>query len=173
MENQFKCSYCKHIIKESDIVCPHCKFPLKGTELEKSTFIGQQVLKKGTIKDAGAVRKTASYILLIIGVINTAISLLGFFVSAGDNVGFVMSLVVGLIFIILSRKAKQNSFYPLVIGLSLLLTIYIINGILDPNTIVNGIGGKMAYLGGLIYGIVMTYKERIIKKEHKNLETVS
>jgi hypothetical protein len=165
----YKCSYCKININEAYDFCPNCKYPIKGTEKEQSIFIGQQILKKGTIEDANIVRKNASYILLIIGIVNVVSTIFWHLQSRMHMIDLIVGLFVGIVFIFLSRKARKVVYYPFVIGFILLLLIYIINGLVDTKSIIDGIGLKIAYLGFLIYGFYITHQEKIIKKEHNNL----
>jgi hypothetical protein len=169
MNESYTCNYCKSSVTEADDFCPNCKYPLKGTEKEKSIFIGQQVLKKGTISDAKIVRKNASYILLFIGIVNLLVPMIRFLISSSYIVEFIIGLIIGVLFIVLSFKARKVVYYPFIIGIIFLLFIYIINGIIQPESIIAGISWKIFYLGGLTYGIYLTYQEKLIKKEHKNL----
>ena len=44
---ELKCPNCKEAVSQVEIECENCKFPLAGTEKEKSIFIGKQIANKG------------------------------------------------------------------------------------------------------------------------------
>jgi len=171
MEATKTCNYCKKEVRENEVFCPNCNYPLQGSDKEKSVFIGQQVLKKGTINDARSFRKSSRILLIYLGCINLLSPLL-YFISEGDFffIDFLLHLLIGSVFLVLARKAKEPVLYPFIVGLGLLVLIYIFNGIIDPSSIAKGMIWKGVNISLLIIGFVLTYMEREIKREHKNLQ---
>ena len=182
MTDDNKCAYCKNSVKESDEFCPNCKFPLRGTEKEKSIFIGQQILKKDTIKKAIRARKFAKYIMIFIGLWYVLYPMINLF-SNNYTIGDLIQLFIGLIFIvfgIISNKIPQFSLL-IAIGLLLLNVIFITIVVYNLNSplfreasdFIEYAFKELIKIGLLIYALYKTRQEIQIKKEHQNLHSIN
>ena len=182
MTDDFKCSYCKNPIKESDEFCPSCKFPLKGTEKEKSIFIGQQILKKDTIKKAIGARKFAKYIMIFIGLWYVLYPMINLF-SNNYTIGDLIQLFIGLIFIVLGLISNKTPQFSLLIAIGLLLlnvifitiVVYKIKSPIfsEATDFIRYIFKEIIKIGLLIYALYKTRQEIQIKKEHQNLNSIN
>lgn len=160
---------CNVIVKESDDFCPNCKYPLKGTEKERSLFIGQQILKKDKVSLAKGHRKVTKYILIFLGAINL-ISLVFAWITANISpVDNYIPLLLGFTFIVLAIKAEKKPLISISVGLGILLILYFTNYLIDPESLLTGLKFKIMVIGMFIYGLVVNIQAQNIQKEHKNL----
>lgn len=148
------CPSCKSTCFELDEKCEICNFPLKGNEKEKAVFIGQKYAKKQKADDGVKAINKNRNLLFAIGGFNIVISPILFLmnrIQIGDGI---LNLIVGLIFIGLGLLAKIQPLVSFILALLLLLGLYLLNYLVDPSTIFNGIILKLIIIGSLIYAIV-------------------
>ena len=182
MTESYKCPHCDYGIKALDEFCPNCKFPLKGTELEKSKFIGQHILKKDKIKIAIAAKKVSKFVLIGLGTWYSIGPLLSL-INGIFNFSGILSLTIGLIFIVFGFFTNKFPIISLVVPMSIMLILIIATIILTYATdlvllkefndfffyLMNELT-KLAFLGTALY---MVINERKIKKEHTNLQKIN
>jgi len=155
------CPNCTAVFSTPINNCAACGYPFSGTDREKSSFIAQQIMKKGDIDDARESLKTAKRTLFIIGTINIVIVLF----MGGSSFYVGLSLFIGAIFILFGFMVKKSPLVFLVIPLLLLLMFYMGDAIADPLTIFNGLVLKIAYVSSLTYAIVRIVRADKLKKE--------
>jgi predicted neutral ceramidase superfamily lipid hydrolase len=160
---------CKEKVKDSDEFCPNCKYPLKGTEKEKSLFVGQQILKKDKVSLAKGHRKVTKYILIFLGVINLISLIITWTFNNINPIDNYIPLVLGFVFISLAIYAEKKPLISISVGLGLLLILYISNYLIDPDSLLSGIKFKIMIIGIFIYGLVVNIQAQKIQEEHKNL----
>ena len=170
MNQLMTCPVCKTDYPDSPELCGKCGFPFAGTDKEKSSFIGQQILKKGKITDTQDSIKRARIILWVVGTLNI---LSCFFFNARDPLYLyyvVAGAAIGVIFIGFGFLAYKKPFLSILIPLVLLLAVYLLQIVDDPGTILEGIVWKVIFLSGLSYGLINIIRANKIRKESEFLE---
>ena len=179
MESNSQCKNCKNPIEETDHICSNCKYPLKGTEKEKSIFIGQQILKKDTIKTAQNYRNFSKLILIGLGLFMIIPELIKLLNGLGSVLELIIGILIGGIFII---SGFLTSKYPIGSVVTGIITIFITDVILvyvifnsfysgqsDPMDIIEWFVKEAFKIGLLVYALYKTVEEKKIKEEHLNL----
>lgn len=162
MENTIVCPTCKTNYETEPETCPKCGFPFSGTEKEKSLFIGQQILKKGKVKDTKDVIKRARIILWVIGGLNLLISPIYY---GGEPVLVIIGLITGVLFIGFGLLASVKPFISILIPLILLILAYTTSAIINPDQFYRGILWKFVFVGVLVYALVSILEAEKLKKE--------
>ena len=164
IENKI-CPACKNSCPFEAMFCEKCEFPFKGTEKEKSIHIGRFIGDKGIIIDAeDALIRSRNLLYIAAGlytlgvIINMSLLLNNLFVLA-FNILIIITFVVSALFL------KKSPLTFLILPLALLLSIYTINFIIDPNTLVQGILFKILIIGSLIYSIYNFVASEKFKKK--------
>lgn len=164
MENKM-CPACKNTSDNDHKICIKCQFPFEGTEKEKSIHIGRFIGDKGIIFDAeDALVKSRNLLFIAAGlyalpvVINISALLTDLFVL-GFNILVIITFVISGVFL------KKSPLTFLILPLALLLAIYTINFLIDPNTLLQGILFKLLIISSLVYSIYnFTASEKFKKK---------
>lgn len=170
MDEIITCHTCKTKYEVQPEKCKKCGFPFAGTEKEKSLFIGQQILKKGSVSDTTDKIKRARIILWVIGGINILSSFLIYYSTPLQEIYIIPEIIIGLIFIGFGFFSYKKPFISILILLILLLLLYVLNAIVDPITIMQGIIFKTIFLSGLIYGLISIVQAEKIRKESEFLK---
>ncbi len=170
MSSKFKCPACQTEYVLQPEFCAECGFPFKGTEQQKSAFIGQQILKKGTVSDTKDKIKRARIILWVIGGLNIIFSLLAYNGSQQQKDLIIASAILGLIFVAFGFLTYRKPFIAMLIPLLLLLLFYTYDAIQDPASIFMGILWKVIFITGLVYGLIGVIKAQRIRGESAYLK---
>jgi len=160
MEETLTCPTCKSDFKTKPVSCSKCGYPFSGTDKERATFIGQQILKKGDVSDTKDKVKRARIILWIIGGINILFSLLIY-----QNFPLLIGVILGLIFIGFGFLTYRKPFISILTPLILLVSYYIFLGIYNPNTLIQGVIWKIVILSSLVFALIGLIKAEKIRKE--------
>ena len=163
MENPIVCPTCKSNYEAKPETCPKCGFPFSGTDKEKSVFIGQQILKKGKIKDTTGFIKVAQIILWIVGGMNLLIAPLFF---TGNPIVVISSVIIGVLFVGFGVLAYQRPFISILIPLIILLVNYTIEGIMNTDILAKGIILKFLFVAGLVFALIRILEAEHMKKEN-------
>jgi len=169
MNNAIICPVCKSNYDSPQEICKTCNFPFSGTEKEKSIFIGQQILKKGSIDDAKVSIKRARIILFLIGGFQILNGFIFYLQNPALEREVIFQLILGLIFIGFGIFVFQNPLVFVSISLGILVSIYLVSAIIDSTTLLKGISWKAVYLFGLIYSLVKILQADKIRKQNKHL----
>jgi hypothetical protein len=168
--NELKnCPTCKTEYELQPEKCGNCGYPFSGTDNEKSHFIAHQILKKGHISDARDSVKNARTILFVIAGFNIVFPFFYFWDVPNNTLSISISVIIGLIFLSFGFLVKKMPFESILIPLILLLFFYIINALIDPMTLFQGIIWKALIVGGLSYSLIRVRKSEKIKKQSKHL----
>ncbi len=162
------CPNCQSEYPETTITCTTCGFPFTATDQEKSAFIARQILKAGEIGDATQSVKSAQNILYGLGIVTCLFS---FFVS-NDNFALILNLLLGIGFLIFGYLVVKSPMQILTLALALLLSIYLLNALIDWTTLFRGIIWKVICVSSLSYAIFKYKKAEKIKKESDYLSKI-
>jgi len=159
------CPTCKTDYEVYPDNCIKCGYPFSGSDKEKATFVGQQILKKGSISDTKDRIKRARTILWIIGAINVLSAFVLYNNSPLQIVYMITGSIIGLIFIGFGFLTYKKPFISILIPFILLLLFYTINAIINPFTLFQGLIWKVVFISGLTYGLVSIIQAEKIRKE--------
>ncbi len=167
MEEQ-KCPNCKEEISQIEIECENCKFPLAGTEKEKSIFIGKQIANKSKIGDAKESQGKAERILYIVGAFQLFNAFRAY--SAGfTKQDVVFYIILGITLIVFGFFSSKKPLLFLTLALLLILGYYVLLYSISPEFLFQGIIWKLVIIGFLGYGIWNTLEAQSLKKKNKFL----
>lgn len=147
------CPSCKSLVFEPDVKCEVCAFPLKGTEKEKALFIGQKYAKNQKKADAKQAINRNKIMLFILGGFNIVVPFFKFVLARGNVFDTIWGFIVGGFFIGLGFLAKIQPLLSFVLALSFLMFGYLIEFLINPSSIFNGLIIKVIIIGVLVYGI--------------------
>ncbi len=147
------CPACKNENNSSNTLCDKCEFPFEGTEKEKSIHIGRFIGDKGIIFDAEDALKKSQYLLFLAAGLYTLPVIINFSFLLNDPFALAFNGLIIITFIVCSLFIKKSPLTFLILPLVLLLAVYTINFIVDPNTLVQGILFKVLIISSLIYSI--------------------
>ncbi len=161
------CPACKTEIEKEIEICTNCEFPFNGTEKQRGIHIGRFINQKGIVNDSDNSIIKSQKILIGIATINLVILLLQF--SKGKleiaDIIFngVLTLIILLCGIFIKKKPITFTFIPLI----LIIAINILNYILDPKSLLNGVFFKIFIIGSLVYSIYLVRESEKFKKKFK------
>lgn len=161
------CPACKKENPEIAIFCETCNYPFEGTEKEKAIHIGRFVTKKGVTVDSEVHINRSRSILLIIAVLNIFAIAMGLAepeLYAMIDIAF--NVVITTVFIWCAVTIKKNPFIKILIPFLLILFINVLNFIVDPNTIAQGIVLKIIYIGSLGYSLYLVKSAEKFRKKY-------
>lgn len=161
------CPACKKENPEIAIFCETCKYPFEGTEQEKAIHIGRFVAKKGVTVDSEIHINRSRSILLIIAVINAFAIVMGLTdpdLYSMIDVGF--NIVITAVFVWCAITIKKNPFIKILIPFLLLLFVNLLNFLVDPNTLAQGIVLKTIYIGSLGYSLYLVKSAENFRKKY-------
>lgn len=161
MENK-SCPSCKNESPSSYDSCSYCKFPFNGTEEEKSKHIGLFISQKRILdKSAEEITKSKNLLFII-----TAFNVVGLFLNEFDTLGLIITIVSTLIILLCAIFLEKNPKILTIIPLGLIFSIYLINFLIEPNTLTKGIMFKILIIGGLSYNLYTLYQADKFKKQN-------
>lgn len=166
MENELLCPICQSKYDTLPDNCTKCNYPFSGTDKEKSIFVGQQVLKKSTVKGTKDKIKRARIILWVIGGLNIIASPFIY----DELYVLIVGIIIGIVFIGFGFLTYKSPFISILIPLILLILLYTIGTIDDPSTFFHGILWKILFLSGLVYALIGIGEAENIKKESNFLK---
>ena len=177
MENQIpaavqpteKCAHCNTEIKTEDTFCTQCGYPLKGTEAEQNNFTTEKQFEEIDMFTYNKTLRQASNTLYYLAGVFVFSGLLYFFMhkDEAEVVSVVITnLVMAIIFVALGAYSKRKPLACLISGLSLYIIVLVLNAIIEPMSIVQGIIIKVIIIGYMIRGIKSASEIEKIRKEN-------
>ncbi|MEM9685444.1 MAG: hypothetical protein AAF934_00800 [Bacteroidota bacterium] len=169
MRDLINCPTCKTGYETQPDKCNKCRYPFSGTAKEKSHFVAHQIMKKEKISDTKNSIKNTRTILFAIAGFNIVIPFFKFSNAQYGGLMIAMSVCIGLIFLIFGFTAKKKPFISILIPLILLILFYVLDAIIEPTTLFQGIVWKIVFVGSMIYSLVSIVESEKIKKESEHL----
>jgi hypothetical protein len=166
IEDLSVCYFCdnKELIAENKF-CPHCGFPQLGTQAEQKRFIWNVRNKSKLLKQHKDSVKRGQIILFILGGLDIIIGIItGLFIK-DDLFVLISNLIIGAIFISLGFWANKKPFPALLSGLIVYITLLVINGIIDWQSIFNGLVIKILIIAAFFYGFRSINESKNISSE--------
>ena len=165
--SSIQCPACKEPQEINVSNCTNCRFPFTGSTQEKSKHIAQFINKKSVINDAEEALSRSKKILFLISGYNFLFILVSILSSTieVDVFSISINLILGLGFVICGLLLKKSPMFFSVFPLGMILGLYTVNFILDPDLAMRGIIYKLIIVGSLIYSIYLLQKAKTFNKQ--------
>lgn len=152
-------------LNDVDKFCPHCGFPQLGTQAEQKRFVWNVRNKSKLLKQHKDSIKRAQIILFILGGLDIIIGIATGLIVNIDMFLLISNLIIGGIFIGLGFWANKKPFPALLSSLIIYITLLTLNGIIDWQTIVQGLIWKIIIIGAFFYGFKSINESKNISAE--------
>ena len=152
-KNGSSCSNCSFLMGNDDVYCHACGFPEKGTDQERAKFHAKNAIKKNKHFDAYKKVKSARTTLYIVGGV-TLVAGIGSYLFVNDIALMVTNIIVASIYGVLGYWSNKKPLAALLSGFLLYITVLVINGVVEPESLYKGIIWKvliLTYLGKGLY----------------------
>lgn len=150
------CFFCKSTgLSEDDIYCPNCGFPQKGTKKAMEEFLSTINNKQTLIDNHEKSIKKAQNILYGLAAFFAFYVIILATLTASDVNLVVANVIIACAYLGLGIWSVKNPFAAILSGFFLYVTLIVINVIVDPMSILQGLIIKILIITGFVYG----YKE--------------
>jgi len=164
-----KCAHCYAEIKNDDVYCTNCGYPLQGTEFEQKSFIANlEVIGIDMAEYNKKVRAAANTLYYLSGVFILS-GIINFFIlkDNADVLAIVIpTFILAMLFLLLGSYCPKKPLACLVSGLALYIIVQVINAFDSPMSLAKGIIIKIFIIGYLIKGIKSAIELEKMKKEN-------
>ncbi|MEZ4808844.1 MAG: hypothetical protein R2819_00675 [Allomuricauda sp.] len=160
------CPSCKKEYLEKIDTCSNCNFPFNGTEKEKAIHIGQFINKKGVLFDSADSIGKSQKILYAITLFNVVAITVRIFMNGLYWPELLQNGIITLILFLCAFFLKRNPILLTLIPLVLLIGVYTLNSLIDPNTLLRGIFIKLIIIGSLCYSIYLIKSADRFKRKY-------
>lgn len=151
--------------------CPHCSFPIAGTDQEKTSFRLIVSSRKRLLSDAEDKIKSAKTIIYALAGVFFLFGLYTGF-AQDDFANMIVNLTLSLLYLILAAWSKSNPFGAILTAFIIYLTIQMVNAFIDPSTLFQGIIMKIFFIAALIKGTRSAVEAQGFLKELTKLKAV-
>lgn len=149
--------------------CSQCSFPIGGTDEEKTSFRLIVSSRKRLLSDAQDKIKSARIAILVLA---------GIFFVSGLIIGFgnddfetmIVNLVLCVIYLVLAAWANQNPFGAILTAFIIYVTLQVVNGFLEPTSIIRGVIIKVFVIAAFVKGIRSAHEAQGYLKELEKLK---
>lgn len=164
------CKCCSNSVKETDLYCQTCGFPLKGGEEEQKQFIYNRDYKHLELKELNRKIKNAGTTLYVLAGLFTLLGVIYYFTNKENEqlalAVLLTNVILSAIFLALASWSKKKPAAAIISGLVLYVLVQLIAIIEDPANIVKGIILKVIIIIYLIKGMQSALEAEKIKKQH-------
>lgn len=165
------CENCKAVVEASKKFCPHCSFPIGGTEEEQRSFRLTVSSRKRLLSDANDKIKSAKQIMYVLAGLIFIFGLIQGF--ANDDFGtMIVNLCISLLYLILAAWANKNPFGAILTAFIIYVSLILVNAVIEPTTLFSGIIMKVIVIGGFIKGTRSAKEAQDYLKELEKLKAV-
>lgn len=164
MENQFnsvqRCYCCHEPYNDADRFCARCGYPLQGTTEEQQSFSSQYALNKLDEDNVRAKVGQARLVLFLLAGF-TALSAAIVFTQTENTALLGINLILAVIYAGLGFWAANKAFAAIFTGALIYFSIILLNGIVDPVTLLHGIIFKIIFIVAFVKASYGAYKYKI------------
>jgi hypothetical protein len=165
------CEHCNSINGPLSKYCSQCSFPIRGSEEEKASFQLTVSSRRRFFDDAmGKIKSARSAIFGLAALFFIFGLFMGF--GMGDYATMIVNLVLCVIYLVLAAWCNQNPFGALLTAFIIYLTLIVINMLIDPATLFQGIIIKIVIIAWLAKGIRSAHEAKGYLRELQNLKAV-
>jgi len=167
-----KCPSCANFAFDSEVVCQHCNYPLKGTEQDQKDFLFKQDMRSGDLHHlANELKKARNRLYFIAGIfVFSGFVMYATNTSSPDAVTtLILNLVIAIIFVALGGYCEKRPMLCILTGLVVFSVIVIANAIVEPTSLLKGIIFKVAAIVLLINGLKSAREVEKIRDQYPSL----
>jgi hypothetical protein len=159
------CYFCKTKgLTESDLFCPNCAFPQRGTGQEQHKYVGEHMVQKIRLDEMGDAVKKAQNMLFAISGLTLIPYALGA-ATAHDGAIFGIGVFIAALYAGLAFWSRKQPFPAILTGLILYVSMWALYTIINPINFFSGIIYKIMGLSALYYGIQAARNYDNLKKQ--------
>ncbi|MFO7259077.1 MAG: hypothetical protein DIU61_015360 [Bacteroidota bacterium] len=165
------CEHCNSINGPMNKYCSQCSFPIRGSEGEKASFLLTVSSRRRFLDDARQKIKSARTVIFVLAALFFVFGLfVGF--AMDDFPSMIVSLVLCLIYLLLAAWCNQNPFGAILTAFIIYVTLIMVNMLVDPETLFQGIIIKIGIIAWLVKGIRSAHEAKGYLRELQNLRAV-
>lgn len=170
-DNFAVCEHCNAINGPVNKYCSQCSFPIRGSEEEKASFHLTVSSRRRFLDDANGKIKSARN--AIYG-LSALFFIFGLFMGFGmdDFATMIVNLVLCVTYLVLAAWCSHNPFGAILTAFIIYLTLVVVNMLIDPATLFQGIIIKVVIIAWLAKGIRSAHEAKGYLKELQNLKAV-
>ncbi|MBN2728150.1 MAG: hypothetical protein JXR53_02915 [Bacteroidales bacterium] len=163
------CYHCKSTgLKEEDYFCPNCRFPQRGTQQEMKIFMNRMRIKKMKHAEKKSAVKRGRIVLYLLAGFNLLVGIIMWLIT--DDISILIGSIIGAgIYFALAEWSKKKPFPAILIGFFVYIVFMLINAIIDPNTLYQGLIIKIVIILGFVYGFKGAKEAENLEKELNEL----
>jgi ribosomal protein L37E len=153
IEDMSTCHYCKSTgLKAEDHFCYSCGFPQGGTQEEMKLFIWKIKNKEQLLIDKKKSVRKATNILFILAGLNLIIGIIMGLLVEVNILVLIASIVSAAIYLGLGLWSLKQPFPAILSGFFIYIVFNVLNAIVDPTTIYQGLLWKIIIISSFVYG---------------------
>lgn len=160
----YRCENCSSSAASDNVYCTSCGYPILGSQEEKSRYILRVSSRKRLLHDAKLKVKEARTAIFVLAGLTLVFGLIAEFAS-DDTATAIVSLVLCLFYLIMGVWSNKNAFGAILVSFIVYITLNILNAIVDPATLVQGIIIKIIFILAFIKGIRSASEAQRLMKE--------
>lgn len=163
------CEHCKAYNDEGRKYCSQCSFPIEGTEEEKRSFRLTVSSRKRFLDDA---RSKIRYAKIVICGLAGLFFLVGMFqgFASDDFVSMIANLFLCVLYLLLAAWCNHNPLGAILTAFIIYLTLMLVNLLIDPITLFQGVIIKCIVIAGFVKGIRSAQEAKGYLRELQNLK---
>lgn len=167
------CYYCKSTgLAEGDKFCPHCGFPQRGVQQEMLVFLYNVKRKKELLEQHKKKVQRARTVLFVVGGLQFVAGIvIAVLIPSAAAAILIIQAIIGALFLGLGFWCKTNPFAASLTGFFVYIVLLVINGVMDPSTIGQGMFLKIAIISALVYGYRSVKEAEKLETELADLKT--
>lgn len=165
------CENCNATHDFSKKFCSQCSFPIGGTEDEKRSFRLLISSRKRLLSDANDKIKSAKTAIYVLAGLFFLFGLVAGFAN-DDFATMIVNLFLCVIFLVLAAWSSNNPFGAILTAFIIYATVHIVNGFIDPATIIQGVIIKALVIVAFVKGIQSAHEAQGYLKELEKLKSV-
>ena len=171
ISNPSVCYYCKSTgLTELDKFCPNCAFPQRGSQANMKKFIWNINNKHVLLADQKKAIRKARNLLFGLSILFVLISILQGVTSEFNLIILASNFVLAGIYLGLGLWSRKNPFPARLTGFFFYITLIVINAIIEPTSIFQGLLVKGFIIAGSVYGYKGVKDSAILEKELESIK---
>jgi hypothetical protein len=171
VQNVVVCENCQSSQNAESKFCPSCSFPIQGTDEAKRIFRLDVGIRKRLLKESEDEMKTAKKTIYVAAVIFFASGFIQYMIN-DDFPTLIVNLIVSLVFLILAAWGASNAFGAILTAFVIYMTLQVVNVVVDPATLFQGIIIKVMIIAAFGKGIQSGLKARDLTKQLEKYKAV-
>ena len=162
------CNHCNNQVADPDIFCQQCGYPVRGSEQQVNEFNYQVGYKQMQLDDShSGVRKGRNSLYVVAGIF-TVYGLIYYLMNEeAENATALLltNIMLALVFLLLGFWSMKKPIAALISGLTLFVAVHLLNFIVEPITLFQGIIMKVLVIIYLVRALRAAFEAEKISKD--------